>query len=346
MWPNRKIFFGNKRLVMIISSAPLRISYLGGGTDYHLYYKEFGSIVIGSAINKRVYVFLNELSKVATENIRFTYRKIESVASPSDLSHPVVREAIKLYAPNERLNIATFADLPGRSGLGSSSAFTVALLNGIQHFLGNAQESKNSLAEGAVNLERNILCEIGGIQDQYHATFGNLRSYQFSKFENLISQPFYSESLLEELSAYHYLVYVGSDRDSNAFAIQTTHTIMEKNTIKYFHEMKKLAEEGSLALPKMDSAAKIIERMSDLINESWILKKYFGKDVSNSRVEAIIKDGLTNGASAGKLCGAGNSGYILFLVSESNREKFERKFQNELTLKISLSPQGISTIIH
>jgi len=331
---------------MIISSAPLRISYLGGGTDYHSYYMEFGSIIIGSAINKRVYVFLNELSKIANENIRFTYRKIESVASPSDLSHPVVREALKLYAPNERLNIATFADLPGKSGLGSSSAFTVALLSGIQKYLGNENISKYDLAEDAINLERKILNEIGGIQDQYHATFGNLRTYHFSNLENLISQPFYSDALLDELSAYHYLVYVGSDRDSNTFASQTTHSIMEKKTVKYFHEMKKLAEEGSVELPKMDSAPKIIEKLSDLMNESWNLKKHFGKDVSNSRVDNIIKEGLTNGASAGKLCGAGNSGYVLFLVPESNREKFELRFQNELTLKISLNPQGISTTIH
>ena len=122
---------------MIASSAPLRISYLGGGTDYQNYFGQYGGLVIGASINMKVFVFLNELSTVAEENVRFTYRKIESVVSLMEIKHPVVREVLKIYAPNERLNIATFADLPGKSGLGSSSAFTVALITAVQAFAGN-----------------------------------------------------------------------------------------------------------------------------------------------------------------------------------------------------------------
>jgi D-glycero-alpha-D-manno-heptose-7-phosphate kinase len=329
---------------MIISTAPLRLSYLGGGTDYEMYSKEYGGKVIGSTINKKVYVFINELSPIAEENIRFTYRKIESVANSSELIHPVVREVLQRLAPNERLNIATFADLPGKTGLGSSSAFTVALINGIQSFLEKKVFSKSDLAEFAVNVERNILNEIGGVQDQFHATFGNLRSYEFVGSKAVISQPFYSDTLLEELSSYHFLLYVGAERNSSRYAEQTKQNILDKESLRYFHEMKLLAEEGILQLPKLNSAKAIIQNLSSLMNESWSIKKHFGKDISNNIVESKINLGLSSGASAAKLCGAGNSGFILFLVPESNREEFKLKFKNEVLIQVSLNPHGATTL--
>jgi D-glycero-alpha-D-manno-heptose-7-phosphate kinase len=191
---------------MIASSAPLRISYLGGGTDYQNYFSQYGGLVLGASINMKVYVFLNELSKVAEENVRFTYRKIESVTSLMEIKHPVVREVLKIYAPNERLNIATFADLPGKSGLGSSSAFTVALITALQALAGNQNLEPKFVAENAINIERKILNEVGGIQDHYHATCGNLRSYRFGNFETKISEPYYSDKILQELSQFHQLV--------------------------------------------------------------------------------------------------------------------------------------------
>lgn len=329
---------------MIISTAPLRLSYLGGGTDYEMYSKEYGGKIIGSTINKKVYVFINELSPIAEENIRFTYRKIENVAKSSEIIHPVVREVLQRLAPNERMNIATFADLPGKTGLGSSSAFTVALINGIQSFLETEILSKIEMAEYAISVERNILNEIGGVQDQYHATFGNLRAYDFVGSKAEISQPFYSDTLLNELSSYHFLLYVGAERDSSKYAEQTKQTILNKESLKYFHEMKLLADEGSIQLPLLNSAKEIIEKLSSLINESWSIKKHFGKDISNNIVESKINWGLSNGATAAKLCGAGSSGFILFLVPELNQEKFKMNFKNEVLIQVSLTPHGVSTV--
>ena len=325
---------------MIASSAPLRISYLGGGTDYQNYFSQYGGLVLGASINMKVFVFLNELSKVAEENVRFTYRKIESVASLMEIKHPVVREVLKIYAPNERLNIATFADLPGKSGLGSSSAFTVALITALQALAGNQNLEPKFVAENAINIERKILNEVGGIQDHYHATYGNLRSYRFGNFETKISEPYYSDKILQELSQFHYLLYVGSERSSAAYSKQTSHAILSSDSVKYFHEIKAIAEEGNSTLAQLESTEKIIEKLSELINESWKLKKFFGKDITNSRVDSLINRGLQNGATSSKLCGAGNSGYILFLVPESERTRFQFHFTGEILLKVSLSPEG------
>ena len=153
---------------MIITRSPLRISLLGGGTDIPDFYNRETATIFGGAINQHVYVASNNLSKFSTEKFRFTYRITESVLDSNEFQHPVVRSALSKFSDLNSINLTTFSDIPGGTGLGSSSAFTVALLGNL-HALSNKNLSSKELALEAVNIERIELNEAGGIQDQLHS---------------------------------------------------------------------------------------------------------------------------------------------------------------------------------
>ena len=189
---------------MIVSSAPLRVSFAGGGSDYKSYYEKHGGSVFGSAIDKRVYIFINNLSHISDENIRFTYRYTESVQKIQEIKHPVVREALKYFDVSGRINIATMADLPGKSGLGSSSAFTVALVGGLSRFI-NRDLSQSEIVNISYMIEREVLKEPGGIQDHLHAVYGGMRLYKLSENGVIVSDSFLNPAL-EKISQLNFLL--------------------------------------------------------------------------------------------------------------------------------------------
>jgi D-glycero-alpha-D-manno-heptose-7-phosphate kinase len=191
----------------------MRISYVGGGTDYPEYFKDSPGGVISAAINKYVYVYSNPLSDIAVENFRFTYRKSESVNNYSEFQHPVVRELLKYLNWSSRMNMGTFADLPSGIGLGGSSAFSVAMAKLLE--IEDSDFSPSRYAEIAIHIERQVLKESGGHQDQYVSAFGGLRSYDFYGVE----EPIVSSCLLNEgnshyLEARQMLIWVGQTRNS------------------------------------------------------------------------------------------------------------------------------------
>ena len=165
---------------MIISKTPLRVSLFGGGTDYPEFVDKRRGVVIGGPINKYLYISGNELSKIAEENIRLSYRKVEACKNLDDLSHPIVREYLKLVGFNKKYAFHTVSDIPGSSGLGSSSAFSVGFIRLIDFIQGKLRSSANC-AKLAIHLEREILREPVGLQDQYHAAFGGFGKYEFTR---------------------------------------------------------------------------------------------------------------------------------------------------------------------
>ena len=302
--------------IVIISSAPLRISFCGGGTDYKNFFQKYGGGVIGAAIDKKVYVFINPLSKFSDEKIRFTYRITESVDEIDSLNHPVVRAALRELEISEKINIATMADVPGNSGLGSSSAFTVALIGGLVRFKGLTL-TLEEIVGLAYKIEREILNEPGGIQDFLHATYGSLRFYGMSEHDEIdnicVSSPGL-KLLLENRTA---LIRIGESRES---AIQAKVTDNAKNIPR---SLDALRRNLNLALETRD---RIIDSsdpeyqyslLVHAVHENWQTKKIFQPTDSSLEVERIESILLPHGLKAMKLCGAGSSGFLLTLFEES-----------------------------
>ena len=320
---------------MIISSAPLRISFCGGGTDYKNFFQEYGGGVIGTAINQRVYVFVNSLSKFSDENIRFTYRITESVQEIDSINHPVVRAALKELNIFEKINIATMSDVPGNSGLGSSSAFTVALVGGLARFK-NMFLTNEEIVHLAYKIERDILLEAGGVQDYLHATYGSLRHYCISKNGNVKSQELISPSLQTVLENRVALIRYGESRYSSQYAQITDQASSKESGLLALKQNLEITERVLSDFNHTSDAKALFLSVADSVSKNWALKKIFQSDGIPEDIEDTEKKLRDFGLISMKLCGAGKSGYLLaFFAEDIPRELIGE--ENILDFKLELN---------
>jgi D-glycero-alpha-D-manno-heptose-7-phosphate kinase len=331
---------------MIVTRTPLRVSFIGGGTDYPEFFNQISGCVFGAAINQYVYVSVMPLPIFADEKYRFTYRVTESVQEISKINHPVVRSVLNQIKTKKPLNIATMANLPGRSGLGSSSSFTVGLIKAISEINGEILTTKE-LAASAINIERNVLAEPGGYQDQYHASFGGLRAYNFEidgtvNVSDLSSQ----ENFSNILSSCLVLVPISGSRDSSYFAAKTRNSISEPKKFKLMSEMAQLAREIDIYLATSnDSPERKIESLAKVMNEGWAIKSSISEENRNEDVNDLINLCLQNGALAARLCGAGGSGFLLLISKPFLRDKLIESLYNFNAFAISISKSGSQTVL-
>lgn len=305
---------------VIITRTPMRISYVGGGSDYEGHFmSDFGSVT-GTTINQYIYVFSNELSEVANEKIRFTYRQTESVDAISDLQHPVLRSVLQDLGWDTKLNIGTFSELPAGVGLGGSSAFTVGLLNLLLNIKGE-DSGPESLAKRAVKIERTILEESGGLQDQYHAAYGGFRNYRFDRSGVSISSIILPPESIDLLNKQQILVWVGESRISSNYAEETKKHADSGDSTEIY-ESAQLSEKLFHDLRSVTNPKSHFDLIADAVNYGWNLKKKYTANQSES-VEEIIHIGFANGASAAKLCGAGGSGFVLILFDEQHSHRIK-----------------------
>ena len=316
---------------MIISRTPLRITFVGGGTDLPEYYRSHGpGAVISAAINKYIYV---NVHKRFDSSIRVGYSKTEIVDDPERIEHPTVREALKLLDIKGGVEITTMGDIPaGGTGMGSSSSFLVGLLNALHAWKGE-YATPTELAEEAVKIERGILKEPGGKQDQYIAAFGGMQFMEFHKDESVIHTPIImSEESREGLLKHLHLFYTGIQRRSaQIHAIQTTE--IEKHVGDY-RRMVDLSYGMFSDLTKNNW-----QSTGKYLHENWLIKKTLSKGISNDSVDNYYDRALRAGAEGGKLIGAGAGGFMLFFRSpdsagemvsalpELREEPFEFSFQ-------------------
>jgi D-glycero-alpha-D-manno-heptose-7-phosphate kinase len=300
--------------------APLRISYIGGGTDYpNFYEKNEGAGVIAAAIDQFVYLYAHPLSAIAEENIRFTYRETESVLDIEDLKHPVMREMLRDVKWNSRTNFGTFADLPSGVGLGGSSSFAVALATLIFHNRNLLLDPYN-LAKLAIRIEREILGEPGGIQDQYVAAFGGLRKYEFAVSSISVSDQLLDQTSLSFLEERQILIWLGESRDSSGYAAHTRSAI--SNSHPMLKEMTHLLESTEKALAESIKPSEAFNAIRLGVSEGWVLKKEFigESHPSVTKIENIVKRFPNVGM---KLCGAGGSGFVLVLAEPSTLNEIQ-----------------------
>lgn len=295
---------------MLIARAPLRLGLVGGGSDLPSFFERSpkGGAVLGMAIDKYVYVTLLPLAEIARERIRFTYRNTESVQRASELRHPVLKAVLSEMADLDLLNVGTMADLPGETGLGSSSAFTVALL----HCLLTVTEktpTATDLAREAIRIERQVLGESGGWQDQLQSAFGGMRLYEFGLNGFRVSEPLPTEKVLTLASSLS-LEYHGGQRRSHDSQVELDDRIMSGAATQPLTELSELARSTWRSLNKVEEPRLLIAIMAEALNESRRLKAE-----SIGRRSADFEPG--NGVLAQKPLGADGGSFTLYVRSTS-----------------------------
>ena len=324
---------------MILTRTPLRVSFLGGGSDFREYFNNETGYVFGSAINLFVYTAVLKHSELADNKYKLTYRINESVEELDDIQHPLVREVLrKFHFDNSGLHIATLADVPARTGLGSSSAFAVGLINAIS-ILHATNLTPNELASSAIDIERNVLGEPGGWQDQCHSAFGGLNLISFRndsfKREFEVTDNDFTKLLSDKL----ILVAAGEARDSGTHANITSANLPSTEGKKLAKEMALIAKKTAEKLSDRLVSKEKLDVLADAMNRSWELKQQLGS-IHSEAVSQIIEIGLSSGAISAKLCGAGGSGFVLFILGDTSKESFAVNFPNNKIQEISLHRKG------
>lgn len=329
--------------MLLASRTPLRVSLFGGGTDYPEYFHRHRGAVVGMAIDKYVYVSLLRLRDFIDYRYRVSYSRLETVHRHEEIQHPVVRALLDRFHVDEGVDISIMADLPARSGLGSSSSFTVGLLNLLCALLGRSL-TKFDLAREAVYVERDMLQERVGVQDQYHAAIGGLNRFDFTKERVRVAPVQITGPCLDALIGSFVLVYTGLTR----FASQ----VLEEQVSKT--GAQKLDTELSHMLALTDQAVDVLEgpdpdrlvaEIGAMLHDAWMTKKGLSKNISNADIDHLYDAARAAGAIGGKLCGAGAGGFLLMVVPRDRAANFEERFADVPTIRFQLDTQG-SIILH
>ena len=321
---------------MIISRAPFRISFLGGGSDLESYYKHKGGCVLSTSINKYMYVMLHE--NFNSEETVLKYSKTEIVKSASTISHPIFREVLSGLSLNG-LDISTIADIPSGTGMGSSSTFTVALLNAVYTSLGQ-HLSKDELASHACQIEIEKLGEPIGKQDQYAASIGGLNFIEFESSGIVRHSPvLLNYEIKQELQNNLYLFYTGQQRSARSVLSDQKAKMSSIDNRLIIDEMCLLAKEM-----RNDLESQNINRFGELLHAGWLLKSRVSEKISSNGFDFIYQTALKCGATGGKLLGAGGGGFFLFYVPQENQLKFDLSFNILQRFKFSFENDGAKII--
>lgn len=327
---------------MIISSTPLRISLGGGGTDLPFYYKKYGGFVLSAAIKKYVYITVSHhFEKI----IKLNYSKTEICKSPNQISHPIIREVLKLLGIKNHVEIGSIADLPANSGLGSSGSFTVGLLNSLYTYTGK-NISKKKLAEDACHIEMDLLKEPVGKQDQYIASFGGFSCISINKLGEVRVKPLnISNESIHDLEHNLSFFYTGVMRSASKILIDQKKVSKKKNhNFSSLIRIKNIGLEIKKCLEKDN-----LDEFGRLMDEHWMEKKRTSKKISNSIFDKHYQIAKQNGALGGKIIGAGGGGFFMFYTNSREKRKmlrieFLKRGLEEI--RMSFEPEGTKIIFN
>ena len=324
---------------MIISRTPYRISFFGGGTDYPAWYLKHGGAVLATTIDKYCYITCRYLPPFFEHKTRVVYSKVESCKSNEEIAHPSVREVLRYLNIDRGVEIHHDGDLPARSGMGSSSSFTVGLLHAFYALKGQ-MASKTQLATESIHIEQEILKETVGSQDQMSAAHGGFNVIGFSQGGGISVRPMtISRKRIEELNSHLMLFYTGIIRTASNIAESYVNNI--ENGKRQFCIMNDLLKESISVLNK----GKDISEFGELLHEAWQAKRSLSKKVSNSNVDEIYKTARSLGAIGGKLTGAGGGGFMLLFVPPEKQMKVREKLNGLIYVPFKFETYG-SQIIH
>lgn len=324
---------------MVISRAPVRVSFLGGGTDFPEHFEKHGGMVLATAVDRYALVTVQPfLSAYFDHRIRLAYRKTEAVNHPSEIQHPAIRAALEKVGIGEGIEMHVMADLPARTGLGSSSTFVVAMLQSLHAHLGHYRSARE-LADEAIDIERNILREAGGWQDQILAAHGGLCLVNFQRGGSYqVQQLPMGAAKIRELEESMLLVYTQIQRDSHSVLGQAC-SIAPEAKIRVLERLARLAETGYECL----LSGRPMESFGKLLHEGWELKKQAGS-VSLPEIDDWYAKGLKHGATGGKLLGAGQGGFLLFIAKPEYHAAICKALGNRPFVKVRINAPGSQII--
>lgn len=326
---------------MIITRTPFRISFFGGGTDYPGWYKENGGAVLSTTINKYCYLSCRDLPPFFNHKYRVVYSVQELVKKISEIDHPSVRSTLHFLNINQGVEVHHQADLPAKSGLGSSSSFTVGLVNALSGLKGEIK-NKRQLALDAIHIEQNLIKENVGSQDQTAASFGGLNRIDFGGIQEISVQPLIINSArLESLQDHLMLFFTGLSRDASKIAKEQIKNIKDRNSeLKLMHQM---VNEGTAILTNNKRS---LDEFGKLLHETWKVKKSLSSKITNPYLDAIYKTGKQAGALGGKLLGAGGGGFVLFFARPEVQPKILKKLKNFLHVPFRFDHLGSQIIYY
>lgn len=324
---------------MIISRTPFRISFFGGGTDYPAWYKENKGAVLATTINKYCYINCRYLPPFFEHKHRIVYSLIESVKNTSEIRHPAVRACLKFMKINDGVEIHHDGDLPARSGLGSSSAFTVGLLNTLYALKGQ-MATKRQLAHNAIYVEQELIKENVGCQDQTLASFGGFNRIEFGGDHHThVKHITIGQNKISELQSYLMLFFTGLSRTASDVAAEQIN-----NTPKKKKELESMYQMVDEAIDILNG--KKIEDFGKLLHESWKVKKSLSRKISSEHIDDIYDTAKKYGAIGGKLLGAGGGGFILLFAPPQMQPKIKEKLKNLLWVPFSFENLGSQIIFY
>jgi D-glycero-alpha-D-manno-heptose-7-phosphate kinase len=325
---------------MIISRTPFRISFFGGGTDYPVWYQEHPGAVLSTTIDKYCYITVRYLPPFFPHKYRIIYSKIETVKNIEEILHPAVRETLKFLNINKGVEIHHDGDLPAKTGMGSSSAFTVGLLNSI-YALKGIMVSKDQLAKEAIHIERDMLKENVGAQDQIATAYGGFNKINFNGNDEFKIEPItITRERVNQLENHLMLYFTGFSRIASKVAkAQIKNTPLKQRELILMYQM---VDEAINIL----NANKNIIEFGNLLNETWKLKRSLTNKISNSMIDTIYEMALKAGAIGGKLLGAGGGGFMLLFVPPEKQPKVRTTLRKLLEVPFHFESNGSQIIYY
>lgn len=301
---------------MIICRTPFRISFFGGGTDYPAWYETNGGKVLSTAINKYCFLTVRELPPFFSYKHRIRYYSTEEVQTLDEIKHPAVRECMRYLEIDQGVEIVHTADIPARSGLGSSSSFTVCLLHAL-YSLKSTIPTKIQLAREAIHVEQQMIGENVGSQDQVAAAFGGLNRIKFGASSTIDVEALpLSPDRMRDFWDHTVLVFTKFTRTASEIAGEQLKHMDKKGP--QLREMEAMVDEGISILLNANTP---LEQFGELLHESWMLKRELSPIITNDEIDEIYSAALNAGASGGKLLGAGAGGFMVFFVKPENKSK-------------------------
>jgi len=326
---------------MIISRTPFRVSLFGGGTDYPDWYHQNGGAVIGTSINKYCYLTVRNLPPFFEHKHRIVYSKVELPNEISEIEHPAVRAVLSELNQNQGIEIQHQADLPARSGLGSSSSFTVGLLNAIKAMRGEVC-SPEYLTKEALRIEQKVIKESVGSQDQCWAAHGGTNFIEFKTTGEISVTPLImKQSTVEQLDSHIMLFFTGFSRIASHIAQKKINNIeFKKAQLNAMYEMAFQARD-ILQSPHCE-----VKDFGLMLRESWLLKKQLANEITTDDIDIIYEQAIEAGAYGGKLLGAGGGGFMMFLAPPENHQKIKQSLQGLIHVDVKTGACGSKIVMY
>lgn len=322
---------------MIATRTPLRVSLVGGGTDLPAFYQHEPGAVLSTTIDHYVWVAVKRHSELFFEPIRLNYKESEEVNHVHELRNDIARETMKFLEIEPPIYISTVGDVPASTGLGGSSAFCVGLLNALHTFKGE-RVSAGQLAEEACRIEINVLGHPIGKQDQYAAAFGGLNVFRFHPGGSVtVEHQYLSNGKRRELFASMLMFWTGHQRDANDVLIEQS-----ANVESELARMRRMRDQVDELQTLLRSGRYDLREVGALLHEGWLMKRELAAHISNEVIDELYEKAIAHGAYGGKLCGAGNGGFLLFVAPPERHEALRAVFSDLVELPVAGEAHGSS----